>query len=127
MEDELRFTWGICAVCGIDADESEQRFRRDSTRPHSLGVGKELRDRNGEYVLTRRSMLCVPHQRQWQEEQRGIKNFYQWVRTRPDSHLLFHEWGMECPQCIPCPRCNERLPMKDDYICEVCRYGRIDG
>ena len=126
MEDSLRFEWGICSVCGVFTDESDARFRRESSSHYNQGVGKVLRTgyagEDRKFVVNQRSMLCEPHQEQWRSY-RGPQNYHEWVRTQPDSHLLFHEFEMECPVCIPCPKCFDRLPMDGDYLCEVCRYG----
>ena len=49
----------------------------------------------------------------WRQE-----NHYGWD---PAKHLHGYYTCIYCPR--PCPRCDERNCLEDDYLCEVCRYG----
>lgn len=118
-EDILRFEWGICAVCGIETPEGPSFHQTNYIKDPHTG---EVLSKPGDHVVANRSMLCEVHQQDYSHSRSRV-GFHAWVRNHKDSHLLFHEFEMECPVCIPCPVCEENLPMENDYLCFGCRYG----
>lgn len=130
--EELRFTWGVCAICGEACEEEgPMLYGKQNGRTGRNYVSSDFSVATHPVVAPvarDRSMLCDEHQTNWRFDQHKVPlNFHEYVRSHPDSHLLLHAIGVRCDQhgCQPCPKCLDAIPMEGDYLCEGCRYGFV--
>lgn len=61
---------------------------------------------------------------------------YGLVELREDGNYYLSPLGNEAvsaylteelTKLVPCPKCNQKAYLDNDYICRECRYGTTDG